>query len=89
MCLARSELLVHGKAVWAYNEDHQAELRRYVEAKIRETRIDSSYSEPHHEIPDGYFFRLPGWLKSARYRRKILVALDRIDRRMNGDRRSD
>lgn len=89
ICLARSELIAPGKAVWAYNQAHQAELRQYVEAEIRESSVLDFYRECHDEIPDRYFFRLPGWLKSARYRRKILAALDRIDRRLNGDRRSD
>lgn len=73
MRLARSEPVMQGRYVWAYNAGHQAELARYVAARLREGTVVANAS---------FVSRLPAWLKSARHRNKVLAALARIERRM-------
>jgi hypothetical protein len=73
MRLARSEAVMQGRFVWAYNAGHQAELARYVAARLREGTVVANAS---------FVSRLPAWLKSARHRNKVLAALARIERRM-------
>jgi hypothetical protein len=73
MRLARSEPVMQGRFVWAYNAGHQAELTRYVAARLREGTVVANAS---------FVSRLPAWLKSARHRNKVLAALARIERRM-------
>lgn len=73
MRLARSEPVMQGRAVWAYNAGHQAELAGYVAARLREGAVVTNAS---------FVSRLPAWLKSARHRNKVLAALARIERRM-------
>ena len=73
MRLARSEPVAQGRTVWAYNAAHQAELVRFVAARLREGTMVANGS---------LVSRLPAWLKSARHRNKVLAAFERIERRM-------
>ena len=73
MRLARSEPVMQGRSVWAYNAGHQTELARYVAARLREGAMVANAS---------FVSRLPAWLKSARHRNKVLAAIERIERRM-------
>lgn len=62
--------------LWAYNTEHLAELRRYVDAGQRErSRVAGNAS---------MISRLPTWMKLARHRPMLLKALDRLAARAAG-----
>lgn len=62
----------HGIIV-AYNPQHLAELKQFIEADLRERHTDIYYCN------SSYFSRLPAWIKSARHRKEILKAIARLE----------
>lgn len=61
----------HG-VVFAYNPDHLAELKKYITADLRERSKQASNSS--------YFARLPAWIKSAKYKKDVVKALERLEK---------
>jgi hypothetical protein len=59
-----------GETLWAYNEDHVAELAAYVGAQLRER----GPWRPTMSM----FARLPRWMKLARNRADVLAGLERL-----------
>ncbi len=62
-----------GHTLWAYNPEHLAFLRAYLEADLREEHPTSHSSAAS---------RLPRWLKLARHRAEALRAVARLERRL-------
>ncbi len=62
-----------GHTLWAYNPEHLAFLRAYLEADLREDHATSHSSAAS---------RLPRWLKLARHRAEALRAVARLERRL-------
>lgn len=58
--------------VWVYGKPHLEELKKYIEAKLREGGSDKW----------SYFSRLPTWLKSAKNRVLVLKALTKLEKRV-------
>jgi hypothetical protein len=69
-----------GHRVWAYNERHLEQMRRYVAASLRERgdgeRCGMSMIES-----------LPGWMKEARNRAGLLREFDRMATRLEAPAR--
>ena len=59
----------HGR-LWAYNLNHLNELRRYVEASLRERSSDAGNKSMAS--------RLPAWIKSAKNRAAVLKRIERL-----------
>lgn len=59
--------------LWAYNSDHLAFLRGYVEADLREREPNANASLAS---------RLPKWLKSAKNRESVLRAVKRLETKL-------
>ncbi|MGW6060719.1 hypothetical protein [Streptomyces sp. NPDC055189] len=59
-----------GKTLWAYNEEHAAELTAYVGARLRER---GGWQSTMSMIP-----RLPSWMKSADNRCAVLAGLETL-----------
>lgn len=57
----------------AYHPQHLAELKQFIQADLRERHKDICYRNR------SYFSRLPAWIKSARHRKEILKAIDRLE----------
>jgi hypothetical protein len=74
IALARSEPVMLGKTIWAYNRAHLDALRQFVSAQLRERTVVANAS---------LFSRLPAWIKSGRNRKKVLAAIDRLGRRLD------
>lgn len=68
--LALKENTRHG-VVWVYNASHLAELKLFIEAKVRED-YNHGWS---------YFARLPTWIKTAKNRDEVLKALTKLERK--------
>ena len=64
--------------VWAYNATHLGQLRSWIEAPHRTRQHDGTTGWSNRS----YFSRLPAWMKSARHRRIILIALERLRQRI-------
>jgi len=62
----------HG-VLWAYNEEHLAQLKALVSAKVRE-------DTPHMTGGSSWANRLPNWITSAKNRDEITRALTRIEK---------
>ena len=58
--------------VWAYNWAHWTDLRAYVSADLRTQSVVRNNT---------YMNRLPRWVKAAKNRKRVLVALDRMAKR--------
>lgn len=58
-----------GKILWSYNEKHLDFLENYVKAKLRERIPNTNKSLAS---------RLPQWIKSAKNRREILKAIEKL-----------
>jgi hypothetical protein len=59
-----------GRILWAYNEDHIAELAAYVAAPLRERGV----VRPTRAM----FARLPRWVKRSTHRSAVLAGLGRL-----------
>jgi hypothetical protein len=59
-----------GRVLWAFNADHLAYLKEYLEADLRERRVMRNASVAS---------RLPGWLKSAKHRDEAVRAAQRLE----------
>lgn len=64
-----------GNTLWVYNEKHLDFIERYVSASLR-TR------SPYRNT--SLASRLPQWIKSAKNRKNVLRAIDRLKTRLNG-----
>ncbi|KNB52787.1 hypothetical protein [Streptomyces caatingaensis] len=62
----------HG-LLWAYDPEHLALLRQYVQATLRE---HDPWHEPWRKM--GLVGRLPAWIKQAKNRDEVLRGLDRL-----------
>jgi hypothetical protein len=62
--------------LWAYNRRHLLQIRRYIGAELRERRPFGAC------VPQSMVEQLPGWMKSARNRAKVVAALDELERRL-------
>ncbi|EQM80703.1 hypothetical protein L681_11200 [Stenotrophomonas maltophilia MF89] len=62
--------------LWAYNAEHLQALHEYAGATLRESR-------GHHR---SMFSRLPQWMKLARNRVLLQRAVERLQRRLLGER---
>lgn len=62
----------HGIIV-AYNPQHLVELKKFIQADLRERHKDICYRNR------SYFSRLPAWIKSARHRNEILKVIARLE----------
>jgi len=56
-------------AVWAYNAEHQEQLRAFIAADLRERTATG-----------GWRSKLPAWMKDGRHRAAILKAIDAMGR---------
>jgi hypothetical protein len=67
--------------VWAYNEEHLHALSDWIKTPLRSRKADpvKGWSNGSH------FSRLPAWMKSARHRKTVVQALDRLRRRLKSD----
>jgi len=72
---------VTGHRLWAYNDRHLAELRRYVAATHRERT-------PTRGAAMSMVEKLPAWLTSAKNRDDVVAALDQLAAIPTGGRRS-
>ncbi|WP_405165627.1 hypothetical protein OG203_11315 [Nocardia sp. NBC_01499] len=61
--------------LWAYNFDHLALIRRYVQASLREHAPWDDGGIRHTAVA-----RLPKWIKSAKHRTEILREIDQLRR---------
>ena len=61
-----------GNRLWAYNASHLALLEQYISAKHKERRNENGCYNA------GLFSRMPEWFKSAKNRKKILQALEKL-----------
>ncbi|WP_329122677.1 hypothetical protein [Streptomyces sp. NBC_01465] len=61
--------------VWAYNREHLALIRGFVEARLRER---APRNDTGHTMT--LLARLPAWIKRAHHRDEVLRAVDRISR---------
>ncbi|GGV28611.1 hypothetical protein GCM10010277_10890 [Streptomyces longisporoflavus] len=59
-----------GEILWAYNEEHAAELSAYVGARLRER----DGVRPTMSM----FARLPSWMKKSRHRSAVLAGLETL-----------
>lgn len=60
---------IKGEAFWAYNREHLNEIRNYVSAKLRERQTTT-----HTTMVE----KLPNFIKSAKNRKAILKAIDKL-----------
>lgn len=63
------EISCCGATLWAYNFEHLEILESYVTAKLRERTNKGRNS---------FLSKLPNWLKSAKNRREILKAIEKL-----------
>jgi hypothetical protein len=71
-----------GETLWAFNQPHLDFLERYVGATLRESVRDSDFGWSNQSLAS----RLPGWVKDAKNRPKILRAIRRLrERRLPPD----
>lgn len=66
-----------GEVLWAYNAEHMAYIKRYVQADLRERRPGA----------DGWrnaslVSRLPKWMQQAKHREAVLRCLDVLQERL-------
>jgi hypothetical protein len=59
-----------GRTLWAFNAEHLAYLKEYLQADLRERRVTRNASVAS---------RLPGWLKSAKHRDGAVRAAEHLE----------
>lgn len=67
-----------GRTLWAFNAQHLAYLKEYLQADLRERRLMRNASVAS---------RLPGWLKSAKHRDEAVRAAQRLEILLPPERR--
>ena len=66
----------NGKELWAFNEEHLKYLKDYVRAKLRERKKDEKSGWSNKSLESC----LPGWIKSAKNREKILKCIQKLEK---------
>jgi Zn ribbon nucleic-acid-binding protein len=67
-----------GRILWAYNSQHLQWLREFVSAGLREREPDADQGWSNRSLAS----RLPGWIKKASNRHRILQAVTRLEKRL-------
>jgi hypothetical protein len=73
------QITVDDNLLWAYNLRHLHLIAAYVQATLRERRADAASGWQNTSLIN----RLPGWIKQAKHRRRVLKAVRQLNEKLD------